>query len=144
MVDYERYAQAEAALAWLNWRATLDARPPLSPAMLIGPWFDELQRQLAVSGIRIVHLKAIDRSSAGWVKVAVTGNSCEPGAEGMLDASPAARHEVTLNLRATGEPAAIEAVVNSVRGVLQARVRAERMQCFRPAAPKRPEVVQAR
>ena len=37
-IDYERYAQAEAALSWLNFRAVFASRAPISPAMLLGPW----------------------------------------------------------------------------------------------------------
>src|SRR6185437_10643235 len=36
-VDYARYAEAEAALGWLNARVTLRPDAAISPAMILGP-----------------------------------------------------------------------------------------------------------
>jgi hypothetical protein len=56
-IDYARYAEAEAALAWLNARVTAHAAPPISAPMLVGPLLDRLELQ-----IRIVHLKLFTQS----------------------------------------------------------------------------------
>src|SRR5262249_33231229 len=55
-VDYARYAEAEAALGWLNARVTVRPQPALAPAMVLGPLVDELDRALTAADIRIVHL----------------------------------------------------------------------------------------
>src|SRR6185437_10943922 len=99
-IDYERYAQAEAALAWLNLRAVFESRVAVSPAMLLGPWLDGIDRALTDAGIQIVHLKAIAQAPTGYIKAALCVNGQEPAVEGALDASPATRHELTLNIRA--------------------------------------------
>ena len=57
-IDYDRYARAEAALAWLNCGVTVKLDPPLSPALLIGPLLDELQSALTAQGLRIVHYES--------------------------------------------------------------------------------------
>jgi hypothetical protein len=132
-VDYERYAQAEAALGWLNARATV--RPPvaLSPAMILGPLVDGIAGALSAAGIGIVHLKAIAQSESGYVKAALTGNGREPAAEGMLDASPAAEHQVMVNLRALADPERLREIVEQAfAGIL---AHAVTLQAFRPAAP---------
>ncbi|HKD05616.1 MAG TPA: GTP-binding protein [Bryobacteraceae bacterium] len=132
-VDYERYAQAEAALGWLNARATV--RPPvaLSPAMILGPLVDEIDGALTAAGIGIAHLKAIAQSESGYVKAALTGNGREPAVEGMLYASPAVEHEVVLNLRALGDPERLREIVERAFAGIPAQE--VTLQAFRPAAP---------
>jgi len=132
-VDYTRYAQAEAALGWLNACVRLVTRPPLSPAMVVGPLLEKLDADLSAAGIRIVHLKLMDQCPAGYVKAALTGNGLEPAVEGALDASPAARHEVLLNLRALGAPEELRAIVQSAFAAHASEWRA--LQAFRPAPP---------
>jgi hypothetical protein len=132
-VDYERYAQAEAALGWLNARATVRPNVAVPPAMVVGPLVDELDGALTAAGIRIVHLKAIAQSESGYVKAALTGNGREPVAEGMLDASPAAEHEILLNLRALGDPERLREIVERAFAAIPAQDLV--LRAFRPAAP---------
>jgi CobW/HypB/UreG, nucleotide-binding domain len=133
-IDYEEYARAEAALGWLNWSASLEVAPALSPAHLVGPFLDELQRAFA----EIVHLKMIDRTASSYIKAAVTGNRNEPAIEGDLAASPENRHELCINLRATLPPGEIEARFREQIIKLPGRRLEERLECFSPAPP-RPE-----
>jgi hypothetical protein len=131
-VDYARYAAAEAALGWLNARATVRPRPALAPSRILGPLVDELDAELTAAGIRIVHLKALAQCEAGYVKAALTANGREPSVEGTLDASPAAEHEVLVNLRALGDPQRLRAIVEAVFDKLRAQ---PVVQSFRPAPP---------
>ena len=41
-IDYSKYAEAEAALGWLNWKANFRPRRPLSPATVVVPLLDRL------------------------------------------------------------------------------------------------------
>jgi len=137
-IDYARYARAEAALAWLNLSVTLEFAEPLSPALMVGPFLDGLDAALTEARIPIVHLKIFDRSQAGWLKAAVCANGEEPRVEGDLDASPAGRHELLVNLRAKGDAAGVRAIVEERLRPLRGSVVAMRLECFSPAAP-RPE-----
>jgi hypothetical protein len=129
-IDYTRYAQAEAALAWLNLSAIAHADPPISAPMLIGPLLDRLEPQ-----IRIVHLKLFMQSDAGYLKAALTGNGQDPAVEGALDASPSTRHEILLNVRALNDPDSLRAIVESEFGALPARIEWRHAECFRPSPP---------
>jgi hypothetical protein len=129
-IDYGRYAEAEAALAWLNLRVTARARPAISAPMLIGPLLDRLEPQ-----IRIVHLKIFAQSEAGYLKAALTANGQEPVVEGALDASPAAEHEILLNVRALDDPHSLRATVEREFAALPARIEWRQIECFRPGAP---------
>jgi hypothetical protein len=135
-IDYERYARAEAALAWLNCSATVKLDPALSPAMLIGPLLDELQQALAAEGLRIVHLKLGDDSPSGYLKASIVSNGEEPMIHGMLGASPAEVHQLLLNVRAEGDPVPLRRIVEEQLAKLPGKIEVRNMQCFSPAPPK--------
>jgi hypothetical protein len=123
-------------LAWLNLSLTLEPALPASPALAVGPFFDGLQDALTNAGISIAHLKVFDRSPTGWLKVAVTANGEEPAVEGNLDASPADRHELLVNLRAKGDPAEVQNLVEGQLRMLEGRKLDMQLNCFSPAPPK--------
>jgi len=129
-IDYTRYAEAEAALAWLNARVTALAVPAISAPMLIGPLLDRLEPQ-----IRIVHLKLFTQSDAGYLKAALTANGQDPIVEGALDASPSGKHEIVLNVRALDDPESLRAIVEREFAALPAHLAWRSVQCFRPSPP---------
>lgn len=135
-IDYDRYAQAEAALAWLNAEVDIACDPPLSPAMLLGPLLDLLHRELTDARIQIVHLKALDHTLEGSLKAAICANGEEPTVEGALAASPAACHHLLINLRAVAPPEPVRAMVQQAMKGLPGQLSGFRLNCFSPAAPK--------
>jgi hypothetical protein len=135
-LDYDRYARAEASLAWLNCAATARLATPLSPAMVVGPLLEALDAALAAEGLAIAHLKVMDESPSGWLQASVVRNGAEPVVRGMLDASPAAAHHLLLNVRAAGEPAALRRIVETQLARVPGRVRVRAIQCFSPSPPK--------
>lgn len=137
-VDYARYADAEAALGWLNWRATLALANALSPAQVVGPFLDRLDEVLTERGIAIAHLKVLDQSAAGHIRASLCRNGEEPMVDGMLDASPAREHELILNLRACGSPDELRAALEEAAAELPGAAAVRHFECFRPAPP-RPE-----
>lgn len=137
-IDYEQYARAEAALAWLNAEALIRCSIPLSPAMLLGPYFERLDGDLTAAGIRIVHLKAILRAETGFVKAAICANGESPIVEGNLNASPASQHELLINLRAAGPAMTVRVLVERNLIAMSGEVVMSRIASFHPAPP-RPE-----
>jgi hypothetical protein len=135
-LDYDRYARAEASLAWLNCAATARLATPLSPAMVVGPLLEALDAALAAEGLAIAHLKVMDEFPSGWLQASVVRNGAEPVVRGMLDASPAAAHHLLLNVRAAGEPAALRRIVETQLARVPGRVRVRAIQCFSPSPPK--------
>jgi hypothetical protein len=133
-IDYAHYARAEAALAWLNLRAVFEPGTWLSPAMLVGPLLDGIDAALTAAHIPIAHLKAVVTTPAGWLKAAICANGQEPMVDGDLDASPAGRLELLLNLRAVGKPAQVRAIVEHELQQLSGLTQCN-MDCFSPAAP---------
>jgi hypothetical protein len=134
-IDYSEYARAEAALAWLNLRAIFEPKDLLSPALLLGPLLDRLDIALSAEKIPIAHLKAIVTSPTGFLKAAICGNGQEPIVEGDLDASPAGKLELLLNLRAVGEPVQVREIVEHEIHELNSSLVQCAVDCFSPAAP---------
>lgn len=137
-IDYERYARAEASLAWLNCSATIRPLAPLSPASVVGPLLEGIDAALSSEGLAIAHLKIIDESPAGWVKASIVSSGGEPFVRGALDGSPAGVHNVLLNARAEGAPAKLRRVVETQLNAFPGEVKMRTMQCFSPSPP-RPE-----
>jgi hypothetical protein len=135
-IDYARYARAEAALTWLNCRASARPRIATSPAMLAGPLLDGISATIAAQGLHIVHLKLMDACATGYIKAGLCGNREAPRVEGALDAEPCGDHDLLLNIRAVGDPAALRAIVEGELEKLDAKVEIRSLACFRPAAPQ--------
>ena len=134
-IDYEDYAKAEAALAWLNLRAELTLREARSPAMLLGPFLDAVAEALHDADMPIAHLKAIVSGPTGFVKAAIAAHGQEPELEGNLDASPANEFELLLNLRVVGEPEKVQALVQERLRPLKEEITVMHLDCFRPGGP---------
>lgn len=135
-IDYTRYAEAEAALGWVNLHADLTLRTPASPAALAGPLLEEIDRRLTAAGIRIAHLKVFDRTATGYVKASVCANGDDPLPEGDLAASPAARHELVVNLRALGDPGQLRSAAGAALGAVDAACVIRHDGAFRPPPPR--------
>jgi hypothetical protein len=135
-IDYQRYAQAEAALGWLNWTATLRLAESLAPVQVIGPFVDSLLSALSAEGATIAHLKVLDETAGSYLKVAATENTSEPRVEGDLTASPETLHEIRVNLRAVIEPVRLKQLFAREREKLPGSRMGEFIECFSPEAPK--------
>jgi hypothetical protein len=130
-VDYERYAAAEASLAWLNARVNAVAKPEISPAMLVGPFLDRLSAAVP----NIVHAKLFSQCDSGYLKASLTASNRDPLVEGTLDASPAREHDIVLNLRALADPVELRSIIERELAKLPAHLTWQHVQSFRPSAP---------
>lgn len=135
-VDYQKYAEAEAALGWLNWQANVQLGDPMSPMTLIGPFLDDLDERLSRAGVDIAHLKVLDQAATGYIRASLCRGGDEPAVDGQLTASPALRHELVLNLRARGAPELLRDIVGQATGRLPGEVEVVHFETFRPSPPK--------
>ena len=102
-----------------------------------GSWpIDSIEASLLRASIEVVHLKALVECSEGLIKVGLSRCGERKSVEGVLTASPAEEHELRLNIRATGSPAALREVVEEQLDALDGKLSEIRLQCFQPAAPK--------
>lgn len=135
-IDYERYARAEAALAWLNCQARISLDNAQTPASLVGPLLERLDEIFSRSNIRLAHLKVLSNCAAGYIKASLIRNGAMPSVEGILDASAERHHELLLNVRAIAEPSVLQRLVEQELSALPGVVTISHMQCFRPSAPR--------
>ena len=135
-VDYSRYAEAEAALGWVNVHSEIMLDVPASPACVAGPLLDELDRELTRAGSNIAHLKIFDRASSGYIKAGICSNGEEPVTDGDLPAEASLRHELVVNLRALADPELMRKIVRGALDGIPGRVLIRHEGAFRPSPPK--------
>jgi hypothetical protein len=134
-IDYEQYAEAEAALGWLNIHAHVNLAKPRSLSLFCGPLLDSIEAALTQAGITIAHLKIFDRTSTGWMKASICRNGGEPLPEGDLLGDPSRRHEFALNLRALASPEDLKQVVERCLNRVDGELRITHFRAFSPPAP---------
>jgi hypothetical protein len=103
---------------------------------MVGSFLDRLDETFTAAGIPIVHLKLFDSSASGWLKAAACSNCERPRVEGNLDALPANRHQLLVNLRAVGDPAEVRRIFEMQLQQLEGKKVDVRLDCFRPSPPK--------
>ena len=135
-VDYLRYAQAEAALGWLNVHARIQLASPQTPTLLCGPMLDKLERRLTECSITIAHLKIFDRTPGSWLRASVCANGAEPVPDGDLLAEPSSQHELALNLRALADPERLRELVLAALTDIPGQTDILHLASFRPAPPQ--------
>jgi hypothetical protein len=135
-IDYQQYAAAEAALAWLNLQTTVQLPEPIAPAEFLLRFLNKLGTGLDANGIYVVHLKAIAQTPGGFAKAAICFNGQKPNVEGMLDAAPFSSHELLLNLRAVGPAAEVQSIVQTHLDKAGSTPSGVRIASFHPAPPK--------
>lgn len=70
-VDYDRYADAEAALGWVNVHARIKLERAANPASLARSLLDWIEQALTQASIRIAHLKLFARNAFGYSEAAI-------------------------------------------------------------------------
>lgn len=135
-VDYSRYADAEAAMGWLNFHAEIKLSRPSSPSTLVGPLVERLDTALTSAGINICHLKMFDRTPSGFIKVSICANGSEPQLDGDLLADPDLHHELALNLRAIAEPELLAKILSEALSRIEGKIKVLHNTAFKPSPPK--------
>jgi hypothetical protein len=111
-VDYDRYAAAEAELAWLNrvydvTAADTDFAPDTWAHQVLGT----LSELCAADGVTVGHAKISLRTSQDTVNASVTAAGAAPSLDAVME-HPATRGRAVCNVRAACPPAILEAMVD--------------------------------
>jgi G3E family GTPase len=138
-IDYQRYADAEAEMGWLNGELSLTLSSP-HDGMMISWWMGQsLAQGVANRNGRIGHLKLLTVGKSGSAKIGVTQIGERPVAEGAFT-SPVSSLNLTINIRATLSPGDLSAIVTEMVAQLkktyEADVDVSAINAFRPGAPK--------
>jgi len=117
-IDYNKYARAEAELAWLNANATVMSgeNPAISSQLWLREFMSAVSELCVQRGLWIGHVKAHLRTIDGVSKASVTRAGEEAGFD-LEDQRPFAHADLLVNARVRGQPRELDAVV--LAGVAQ-------------------------
>lgn len=138
-IDYKRYAEAEAALGWLNATIRFESRNQFDANRLIEDWFEGIRAQTAAQGREIAHLKLWAASGNEGFRASLTGVRHPLRWDGRFD-GPIRTLSVTVNARIALPPSELEQVVcNTVRELANRQgveCLIDELACFQPAEPR--------
>jgi Ni2+-binding GTPase involved in maturation of urease and hydrogenase len=137
-VDYDIYADGEAALGWLNASVLLHAPTLANWQPFCTDFLRAIREILTSRSAQIAHVKIFLAAPDSSIVGNLTGNAVEPLVSGLSHA-PSAHADLTINARVRTDPDTLTAAVNeSLRhaagNAVNAQIRS--MQCFRPARPR--------
>ncbi len=139
-IDYATYAEAEAALGWLNARGTVTAGTPFSAQNWLNYLLRFLNDALDETGASIAHIKAQATTAGGMFKAGITYNGQTPVWDLQTGEAATGRLDFVLNARVECSPPVLE---RAVRGVLAELCpapdfdyRFTHFSCISPAAPQ--------
>lgn len=139
-IDYDRYADGEARLGWLNASATLKPGAPVDGNLLLERIATDIQRQLGASGSMIAHLKMTLAAEAGVGTINLVRDDVVAEL-GVRLTEPVDGAELVVNLRAEAPPERLE---SALREALRAtdpdpdgsRLELDHVEAFRPGRPE--------
>lgn len=138
-IDYDKYANAEARLGWLNFSANIKGKDKFDLNKLLYDIINEIKYIFIKERYEIAHLKIYGVSSDDWVKASITDKYSEISFD-KKSSSDITNFNMLINLRADVEPDKILDVINKVlydniklKGL---NIEMTNSECFKP---KRPE-----
>ncbi|MEZ4729691.1 MAG: GTP-binding protein [Caldilineaceae bacterium] len=140
VIDYARYAEAEAALGWLNVKGLVRADQDFSAQT----WTDNLLTTLAhtftAQAAPIAHIKTMVHTPQGQFKASVTQAQAPITWDLQTDDTATNRLDFLLNVRVNAAPALLEQVViqtvETIKPDPGARYYFQHFECFSPLPPK--------
>ena len=143
-IDYDRYANAEAVLGWLNAAVKLRADQPFDADQLMTSLATSLRDRFKVEKGGIGHLKFVITSSGQSRWINLTHLAADPtiGGEKLDELS---RGTLIINARVRLEPEDLETIVrdslDKVSKELALQSVIDDLQCFSPAYPEPPHII---
>jgi G3E family GTPase len=135
-VDYDRYADGEARLGWLNAHATATSMVAGDGNALLELLASDLHRRLRAHAAPVAHLKMTVQVGDAMAAINLVRDDTAPEL-GLRMAGPITRAAITVNLRAEAAPELLERLLReSVTGIGGWQVTIDRVDAFRPGRPE--------
>ena len=139
-IDYNLYAQAEAALGWLNATVEVTAPHDFSPRDLAGSLIRRLQRSVVAAGMDIAHLKILVATDTETDHIALTTNRGRPRWSGGESFPNVREMSLMINARIHATPEALTQVTEDSLAASEAdfgvKTKVEHLESFSPLPPK--------
>ena len=140
LIDYERYAEAEAALGWLNVKGLVRADTPFSAHEWTTHLLNTLAHAFANAAAPIAHIKALVTTAQGNLKASLTQTDAPITWDLQSDTDPNDRLQFILNVRVNAPPALLEQIVvqsiETIKPNPGSRYYFQHFECFSPLPPK--------
>ncbi len=136
-IDYQRYAQGEKQMAWLDQSFRFNVPEGRQREVLIA-WMDVLLRILASQKIPVGHLKFVVQSGDMKEKISFTGLE-ELGWRAQISEIPEPTFDVLVNARVEAPAIQLQAVIQQARQAIQWEgvvIEESEADVFHPGEPK--------
>jgi hypothetical protein len=110
-VDYDRYADGEAVLGWLNATVELTAEPPFAAADFAADLLEAIQDQCRDAGSEIAHAKLLVDAPGCAITGNVTANTSPVTVQG--DGAEVKQAALIINARVHTSPEALEKIIRN-------------------------------
>jgi Ni2+-binding GTPase involved in maturation of urease and hydrogenase len=137
-VDYDVYADGEAALGWLNAAYEVHPVPGVDWEAYTQDLVSALRQTFREATAEIAHLKIHLKTGSSRVVANLTSSLAEPSVRGGLPGSPG-EPRLLLNVRAHITPGKMREIVDRVVAATDSprvRLTTQRVECFAPARPE--------
>ena len=139
-IDYDVYAQAEAALGWLNATVDVTSAHDFSPRELASTLIRRMQRSAIKGGMSIAHLKILVATATETDRIALTDNQGFPQWSVGGDFPDARELSLVINARIHTTPEELarvteDSLAESVRA-LGVSAQVAHLESFSPLPPK--------
>lgn len=139
-IDYQRYAEAEAALGWLNAKGIIANDESFSPRAWLENFFDVLSKSLEQAQAPIAHIKMQLNVNGSFYKASLTQLQSTLTWDIIPQDISTERLEFVLNARVNTTPQMLEQSVlyalESAKPHAGARFYFTDFECFQPSPPK--------
>ncbi|MBI3957194.1 MAG: hypothetical protein HY328_00190, partial [Chloroflexi bacterium] len=139
LIDYARYAEAEAALGWLNTKGQVRADTPYSARRWTTTLLVALETLCAEQNAPIAHIKALVTTPQAKLKASIT----QAGSlhwDWDAETADTRAHEYILNVRVNATPGQLEQMalqaIESAKPDPSSRYYIEHFECFSPLPPR--------
>ncbi len=137
-VDYDRYAEAEAELGWLNAKGTVRSSVPFSAREWTLRLLDTLGQALATS--QIAHIKTHISTSSSTFKASITQQGSAQSWDVDSEDIPANQLDFIFNARVATDPNTLQQLtlqsIDAIKPDPLARYYLTHFECFRPLPPR--------
>lgn len=135
-VDYDRYADGESRLGWLNARVTAATSAATDGNALLEALASELHRRLGEHAAAVAHLKMTLQAGEEIAAINLVRNDFVPEL-GVRLGAPITAATLTVNLRAEAAPDLLEQLLReSVAAIADWQLAVDHVEAFRPGRPE--------
>ena len=137
-VDYDEYAEGEAALGWLNTTVKLHGNSNTDWKAFCINLVQAMQREFQKASAEIAHLKLHLTTGNSSLVANLTANNAQPSVRGEI-AGRSTEAVMLLNVRANIDPAQLKLLTEQCAQMVAGtsiRLSLEELRCFAPSRPE--------